>query len=127
MKQLAFATLALFLLPVFFGGCEDDTPTEFTHTCVFCKEEVKVGAIKCKHCGEHPYAGQSPFQEGMEKAANETLEKHRDKGWPWWKWPIMICAFFVAFGAVVLGGLIGGNSGDFFGGVIICGIIYWLW
>ena len=85
MKAAYYAVLLALVLGV---GCGDDTPTEFTHTCVFCKEEVKVGAIKCKHCGEHPYAGQSPFQEGMEKAANETLAKHRDKGWPWWKWPI---------------------------------------
>ena len=61
MKQLAFTTLALFLLPILFCGCGDEyselEEVVESHDCFFCKEEVKGGAIKCKHCGEDPYNG----------------------------------------------------------------------
>ena len=105
MKQLAFATLAMFLLPVLFSGCGGDEYSELeevvsSHDCHFCKEEVKGGAIKCKHCGEDPYNGDDKdrFKDTLFIKSIESVRAERESNsWPWWKYIIAVPCWFLVF------------------------------
>ena len=93
MRTLTYIFLAGFLI-----GCGGDFDFPDTRECKFCKEEVKVGALKCKHCGEDPYDGdgQARTADIMRDRIDEAQpmipidtrprfdEEGRDR-WPEWK------------------------------------------
>jgi hypothetical protein len=96
--------------------------------CYWCKEEVKAGARKCKHCGEDPYGGEAEGR--VARAVNELEEwaENRKGPWPWqrgwtWQWVVMpfLCFFFWCYSPLADG--FAWNEGWI--GVIF-GIIIWL-
>ncbi len=100
-------------------GCKPKTVE-----CVVCFEEVKIGAWKCKHCGEDPYGTDAAGElrrmvewiaENHEEKDTELHENHEEKDlvfgenfyatgpWPWqrglhWlQWAIIIFLIFFMF------------------------------
>jgi len=69
MRFAFFLLLAGFLI-----GCEGEGEQPDTRECPFCLEEVKVGAFKCKHCGEDPYKGNDK-ERALENALNRFDER----------------------------------------------------
>lgn len=76
MKKLLLLVMAVALV-----GC-GDSPTpikdaweEDTHTCFFCKEEVKLGAFKCKHCTFDPYNGKEKLRALHRVTATGELDE----------------------------------------------------
>jgi len=69
MRFAFFLLLAGFLI-----GCEGEGEQPDTRECPFCLEEVKVGAFKCKHCGEDPYKGNDK-ERALENALNRLDER----------------------------------------------------
>ena len=70
MRFACFLFLAGFLI-----GCGGEGEQPDTRECPFCLEEVKVGAFKCKHCGEDPYKG-----DDKERALEHVLNSWDEKG-----------------------------------------------
>ena len=60
--------IILLALGCLLIGCGGKDPT----VCYYCKDEVKIGAKKCKHCGEDPYAGND--QSRMAGQINDRTE-----------------------------------------------------
>ena len=76
MKKLLLLVMAVALV-----GC-GDSPTpikdaweEDAHTCFFCKEEVKLGAFKCKHCTFDPYNGKEKLRALHRVTARGELDE----------------------------------------------------
>ena len=95
MRVAAFIFLLGFLI-----GCQGEGRFPDTYKCHFCLEQVKVGAKKCKHCGEDPYDGaeQTRLAHLLADDADELGIYDAEpvgnwpwqRRWPWWKWPIMV-------------------------------------
>ena len=47
-----------------------DEPYRIEMECPYCKEVIKVGAIKCKHCGEKIDEMQGPVKENVDRYIN---------------------------------------------------------
>ena len=101
---LGMRVAAFILLLGFLIGCQGEGRFPDTYKCHFCLEQVKVGAKKCKHCGEDPYDGaeQTRLAHLLADDADElgTYDIGKwpwQRNWPWWKWPVMLAMVLVTF------------------------------
>jgi len=75
-----------------------------TKLCPYCGEEVKVGAIKCKHCHSMLEGEQVQSRQQAAATARPLPSQPASTSKPfykrWWAWALAILLFFIIVGAL---------------------------